>query len=287
MSAFEGPGITALGLAASRAVESGRPDRLIDDPYARALFEAAEADLPMRCDWPAEDEQVTDTEALHLHGSRYIGLRTRHYDDAVVAADQQQVVLLGAGLDTRAFRLELPSGLSLFELDRGPVLDHKAAVMSAVPRCRHVPVPVDLREEWAVALTVAGFDPQAPALFVAEGLVPYLDPEAQVRFAEAIDALSAPGSALELDRIAGDPASPGRLESLSERSGIEMGALIEGGGSDSLPALLGSLGWSVAEQSATDLAARYGRDLANPFGADAAEPPWLETVFTSARRGGP
>ena len=78
--------MTALCLTAARGEETGRPDRLIEDPYARALFEAADADLPMLVDWPEPGDPVSDAEARHLHGSRYIGLRTRFHDDALTAA---------------------------------------------------------------------------------------------------------------------------------------------------------------------------------------------------------
>ena len=79
-----GPGVTALGLAAARSVESGRPDRLIEVSLRPRLFEAADADLPMPVDGGARSG-VSDSEALHLHGSRYIGLRTRFYDDFLTA----------------------------------------------------------------------------------------------------------------------------------------------------------------------------------------------------------
>src|SRR3954451_75299 len=96
-----GPGLTALGLAASRTVESGRPDRLIDDPLAARFLDAIASPVPFPTRWPAPSERPSDREALHLHGSRYIGLRTRYYDDLVVsaaAAHIEQVVLLAAGL---------------------------------------------------------------------------------------------------------------------------------------------------------------------------------------------
>jgi O-methyltransferase involved in polyketide biosynthesis len=53
------------------------------------------------------------TPALQLH----IAIRTRYYDDYLLAAGCRQVVLLGAGLDPRAYRLHWPEGTSLFELD--------------------------------------------------------------------------------------------------------------------------------------------------------------------------
>ncbi len=88
----------------------------------------------MLVDWPEPGRRVSAAEALHLHGSRYIGLRTRFYDDTLLAAVRDgatQGVVLGAGLDTRAFRLELPAYFRLFELDQRGVLDYKDAVLGA------------------------------------------------------------------------------------------------------------------------------------------------------------
>src|SRR5690242_4415889 len=94
-----GPGLTALGLAASRLVESGRPDRLIDDPWADRFLAAVASPVPFPTRWPAPSERPSDQEALHLHGSRYVGLRTRYYDDVLTEATAggiAQVVLLAA-----------------------------------------------------------------------------------------------------------------------------------------------------------------------------------------------
>jgi O-methyltransferase involved in polyketide biosynthesis len=75
----------------------------------------------------------------------------------------RQVVLLGAGLDTRAFRLELPSDLPWFEVDR-PFPAKKALLAAETARCdRRVQSFVD-----------AGLDPSADTLWVAEGLFFYL-----------------------------------------------------------------------------------------------------------------
>jgi methyltransferase (TIGR00027 family) len=285
-----GPGITALGLAAARSVETGRPDRLVADPFARALFEAAGTDLPMLLDWPEDPGAVSPTEALHLHGSRYIGVRTRHYDDQLLAAADagvRQAVLLGAGLDTRALRLERPEGLRVFELDRAGVLDHKAGVLTrlgADDRAR-VPVPTDLAGSWPTAVLAAGLDPAAPTTWIAEGLLPYLPPTARGALLRAVHGLSAPGSTLALDQIAGDPGQGGRLDDLSRRAGMDMAALLAAGESPDLAHTLRTDGWLVDEQTAAAVAARYGRDLADPLGRDAerGEPPWLETVFLTAR----
>ncbi len=289
-----GPGITALGLAAARSVETGRPDRLIEDPFARALFEAAELDLPMRLDWPEAGSAVSETEALHLHGSRYVGLRTRFYDDVLLTAignGAQQGVLLGAGLDARAFRLHLPADFRLFELDQPGVFAFKDAALVAQglePRCSRSAIGLDLREDWPAALKGAGFEPGLPTAWIAEGLIPYLPPQAQSSLMSRVQEVAAPGSFLALDHIAGDPATGDRLRSLSERSGIDMQSLLVGGEGDDLAALLRAKGWEVKEEPTTKLADRYGRDLTDPFTdalttSEASEPPWLDTIFLSAR----
>jgi methyltransferase (TIGR00027 family) len=289
-----GPGITALGLAAARSVESGRPDRLIEDPFARALFDAAGVDLPMLVDWPATGTPISDTEALHLHGSRYIGLRTRFYDDALMVAASNGVaqgVLLGAGLDTRAFRLSPPAGFRLFELDQPDVLGFKDATLAAQgaePRCVRSAIGLDLRGDWPAALKAGGFERSRPAVWIAEGLVPYLAPGAQSGLLSRIHELAAPGSVLALDRISGDPTAGNRLRDLSERSRIDMQSLLARGEGSDLGALLRTKGWEADEEPTTALADRYGRDLSDPFAtaaenSPAPEPPWLDTVFLSAR----
>lgn len=292
-SVFEGASLTALGLAAARSVETGRSDRLIEDPLARGLFEAAGVELPMRLDWPPAGTTPTPPEALHLHGSRYIGLRTRFYDDQLLEATDAglaQVVLMGAGLDTRVYRLALPAELRMFELDRGALLDWKRTQLQrqgAEPRCVVTDVDVDLREDWPAALQAAGHDENRPTLFLAEGLLAYLDPEAQRELAGRVGDLAAPGSRLCADRIAGDPQAGGRLDALSRRSGIDMSALVAAGYSQTLEQVLTGLGWQLQELTTLELAERYGRNLGNPFGgADdgAAEPPWLETRFLLGAR---
>ncbi len=119
--------------------------------------------------------------------------------------------------------------------------------------------------------------PTLPTAWIAEGLLPYLGVAAQADLLRHVDALSAGGSTIALDRIVGDARE--RAAGLSERSGIDMEGLFAGGQSD--PALI--LGWDAREEPAEAVAARYGRSLADPFGRS-AEPPWLETVFMTATK---
>ncbi len=290
---FSGPAVTALGLAAARSVESGRSDRLIEDPLARRLFLAARRDLPMRLDWPDPDEAISTTEALHLHGSRYIGLRTRFYDDALTNAarkDVRQAVLLGAGLDTRAYRLPLRPDLHIFELDQPELLAWKRETihtLGAEPQARVHDVGVDVRDNWISALRQQDFDPSARAIIIAEGLLPYLTPDEQIELLGDVTDIASAGSTFTADRIAGDPHANQRLDQLSQRSGINMRSLIAAGEAQ-LRSALTTLGWDTDEQPVTAIAALHNRDLSDPFAPQnaeaSAEPPWLETTFITARR---
>jgi methyltransferase (TIGR00027 family) len=293
-SITSGPGITALGLAAARSVESARSDRLIEDPFARTLFCSAGSGLAMLVEWPSPDRPLSDTEKLHLHGSRYIGLRTRVYDDILLAASGaglRQAVLLGAGLDTRAFRLELPGDLQLYELDQAGVLSYKDKMFSrngARPRCARAAIASDLRDDLAGALRARGFDAKRPTMWIAEGVLPYLAPGEQAHLLRQVHELAAVGSELAFDTIVGDPVGDGRLRTLSQRAGIDMEALMARGEAPPLASLLSQWGWNVEEQTTAELARRYSRDLSDPFsrtaGDDEAEPPWLNTTFTCAAR---
>jgi len=135
---------TAIGVAYVRAWESSQVDRLFADPYALAFVTAQhrEASTPA-------------VSALAAH----VVLRTRFFDEYLMEAGCEQVVLVAAGLDTRAYRLAWPTGLTLFELDQPAVLTFKQAVLDrerAVPACDRRAVAVDLRLDWADALTEAG-----------------------------------------------------------------------------------------------------------------------------------
>ena len=124
-----GVGETALGAAMLRADESARSDRLFDDPYAGA-FVAAAPDI--FADGP--DPGDPEIERLRLAFTDQLAIRTRFYDDYVLAATRAgctQIVLLGAGLDTRAFRLDWPESVRVFELDLPQVFEFKRAVLDA------------------------------------------------------------------------------------------------------------------------------------------------------------
>ncbi|HMC71670.1 MAG TPA: SAM-dependent methyltransferase, partial [Mycobacteriales bacterium] len=190
---------TALGVARIRAGESVRPDHLFNDPYAAAFVAA----LP---DAYAADKRSDDARAVGARIAMHVVIRTRFYDDYLLAATAhgvRQVVLLAAGLDTRAFRLDWPSGTSVFELDLPDMVEFKEGVLTstgATPTAARRVVPADLTADWAGALTDAGLDPTRPTAWLIEGLLVYLTYGDAARLLATVGDLSAPGSRLSCEQ---------------------------------------------------------------------------------------
>jgi len=199
-------GATALGVAAARAVETAGAYPLIRDEFARPLVSSA---------GPAW-ERLADPELAWLDGDRhgqrvhrlgvdYQAVRTHFFDEYfadAAAAGLRQVVILAAGLDSRAYRLDWPAESTVYEIDQPKVLEYKGDILGsrdAAPTARRCPVSVDLRDDWPAALTAAGFDPARPTAWLAEGLLPYLPSDAQDRLFELFTALSAPGSRVAVE----------------------------------------------------------------------------------------
>jgi methyltransferase (TIGR00027 family) len=183
---------TALLVAAIRAEESERDDRLFDDPFARDL---------------AGDEgraALAAYRATAVHGMvPIIEVRTRFFDEAILlacASGVRQVAVLAAGMDARAFRLAWPEETRLFEIDQLEIIEAKARVLaSAKPRCSRVAIAANLAEDWPKSLEARGFDQRAPTIWLVEGLLQYLEPAAVDPLLARIDALSPSGSVLLYD----------------------------------------------------------------------------------------
>ena len=135
-------------------------------------------------------------------------IRTRFFDDflrrATFEEGAAQVVLLGAGLDTRALRLHWPPGTLVFEVDQPDVLSYKQDLLvgaGAHPSCeRQVYLAADLRRaNWPAQLTKAGFDPSTPAVWLAEGLLFYLPDEAIWTLLAQVSALASRGGLIGFD----------------------------------------------------------------------------------------
>jgi methyltransferase (TIGR00027 family) len=256
-------GETAIGAAMMRADESTRADRLFDDPYA-AAFVAAVPDAFTEGPEPGDPEITAIVEAFRAH----MAVRTRFYDDYLrTACDQrcQQVVLLAAGLDTRAFRLHWRDGVRFFEIDLPEVLSFKDVVLTeqhATPRCTRITVSIDLRDEWPMALIDAGFDVDLPSAWTAEGLLAYLSDDEAVRLLTCVSHLSSPDShlALETARVA-DDATLSHARDLPALDQIT--TMWKGGLQQDATDWLEQHGWRVEKHDRQALSAAYGRPAAD------------------------
>ncbi|MEU8584868.1 SAM-dependent methyltransferase [Streptomyces abikoensis] len=268
-----GVGITALAVAAARAVETSRPDALIADPYALGFVEAARAPVPL----PTTEAEAaaSDGPEYWSEAATYVAVRTRAFDDHFRRAAEvgvTQVVLLASGLDTRAFRLPWPEDAVVYEIDQPLVLDFKLRVLrehGATAGGLHRPVGADLREDWPAALEAAGFDRARPTAWLAEGLLPYLPAEAEERLFQEIHRLSAPGSRLavedfgNLSAASADNAADDSVRTL----GVNVLDLIHTGQRPKPTARLTGLGWNAHDVPATRAATEYGRPLSPKFAA--------------------
>ncbi|GAB3000140.1 SAM-dependent methyltransferase [Amycolatopsis acidiphila] len=260
-----GVGITALAVAAARAVESSRAEPLVEDPYAAAFVRAAQAPMPL----PTRAGELPREDALWERMSLFLGLRSRFFDEYLAEASTagvRQVVILAAGLDSRAFRLDWPDETTLFEVDQPRVLEFKDEVLAeqgAQPRCERRTVAVDLRDDWANALLDKGFDPEQPTAWLVEGLLPYLARDAATRLLDTVHSLSALESTVAIEYVHDpkaaleDPA----VENMLKEFGFDFAALLPDDPHGDPAEQLAELGWAVGDVSGADLAERYGRQL--------------------------
>ncbi|MCV7258483.1 class I SAM-dependent methyltransferase [Mycobacterium shimoidei] len=197
-------GQTALFVATARALEAQKPDPLVVDPFAEVFCRAAGGQWADVLDGKAPEHQLKTAD----FGEAFVNFqaaRTKYFDDyfgRAVDAGVRQVVILAAGLDSRAYRLSWPAGTTIFELDQPAVLDFKREVLTdlgATPHAERREVAVDLRDDWPQALRDNGFDPAKPSAWLAEGLVIYLPAHAQHQLYTGIDGLAGSGSHVAIE----------------------------------------------------------------------------------------
>mmetsp|Transcript_97607 Transcript_97607/g.304060 ORF Transcript_97607/g.304060 Transcript_97607/m.304060 type:complete len:342 (+) Transcript_97607:61-1086(+) len=230
---------SAMMIAWERALESKRPDALFNDPLAAALAGTKGEKLSDDFGGMCKMFDMPDWPEFH---KTWVAVRTRFIDDrikecaAAAAAGTTpfgQVVNLGAGVDTRPFRLECYSAFpnGAIDVDMPVINQGKLKVMaspalgSPKPHCCSVETVdldfLDTERTLATALVRGGaaaavaesagsagpgsaleptpppptrFDPAAPTIFYAEGLIMYLGAAGKVKLIEDVSAVAAPGS---------------------------------------------------------------------------------------------
>lgn len=262
---------TGILVAAIRAKESAREDALFADPFADTLA-GPEGREMLAAAVAAAGEQ----------SSSQIVVRTRFWDEALLRTGIRQVVILAAGMDARAYRLAWPEQTVVYELDQPAVMAAKADLLAGdQPRCRRVPIGVDLADAWPDALESAGFDASAPSVWLIEGLLQYLD-EAAVRILfNRINELSAPGSVLLYDVVGKtlleSPSMAPLLQAMARQGSPWLF------GSDTPGELAERLGWSAVVTDVSEPAIRWNRWHA-PAGPDAPRGYFVEAALAPARR---
>lgn len=262
-------GATATMVAASRAIASQGPDPLLDDPLADPLVRAVGLTPFIRLvdgEVSLDDDPVLNRRTR----SEQMAVRTRFFDNFFLAATEggiRQAVILASGLDTRAYRLAWPAGTVVYEIDQPQVIDFKTTTLAdlgAEPTAERHTVSIDLRYDWPAELRDAGFDVNQPTAWSAEGLLPYLPPEAQDRLFDNITALSAPGSQLATEHIGNQDAfseeSVQRIGERWRRAGFNMnpGDLFYQGERSIVIDYLTGHGWQVTPHPAPELYQRNG-----------------------------
>ena len=288
-------GATATMVAAARAMASAADDPLIDDPWAATLVRAVGLDFFTKMlDGDLDLSQIPNSSPERLRAMiDAMASRTKFFDDHCIdstAAGIRQVVILASGLDSRAYRLPWPTGTVVYELDQPKVIEFKSATLAeagARPTAQRRAIPIDLREDWPSALRAAGFDPSAPAAWLAEGLLIYLPPDAQDRLFDQITALSAPGSTLATEYAPGiidfDADKARELSAPLREHGldIDMAELVYSGERSHVMPYLTETGWQVSGIPRYDLFMRHG--LTPPEVAEDTDP-LGEIVYVSAVR---
>jgi methyltransferase (TIGR00027 family) len=267
----ERPSATAQAVTLYRALEARRPpsQRIVSDEYAELFLTAGSraALRPLVLATP-----LRDLAAQHDLGglSTYVLCRHRFIDEHLLAAlanGVTQVVILGAGYDSRAYRFAAQlAGRPVYEVDLPPLSRRKAAIVAAHPSSfaggsiRRV--EIDFRTQTLESrLDLAGFVRGEPTFVVWEGVVPYLDSAAVDATLTALAALCGSGSVLALDLWdgTGGPGPLAPLRKLGARAIALIGEPVTFGVVPSAAgALLGAHGFAVLDVAdAAALADRY------------------------------
>lgn len=188
--------------AAAVASATGR-----DDALAAVLIDTPEISEVLARSAALIDEVPALAAAHHVIADYQVACSRRFdaYLADAAAAGIRQFVVLGAALDTRAFRLPWPDGAVLYEVDRPDILRYKVTTLTAHgarTRIDRRPAVVYRGMAWPRALWNAGFNHNQPTAWLAEGLLPLPD-SAQDTIMSEIDGLSAPGSRLAFDDALG------------------------------------------------------------------------------------
>jgi len=199
----EKPSLSAAGVAGFRAIEAQKPEseRIVYDPYAYVF-------VPGGIGWPISKWIIESGlyERMAPGAAAFILLRERSIDDflnAQLAGGLQQVILLGAGYDTRAYRIAGIEKTRVFEVDQAATqarkIEQLKKVVNPIPSFVHF-LPVDFNsQELGERLQSAGYDEHAKTLFIWQGVTYFLTRDGVDRTLAFIAEHSGDGSTVIFD----------------------------------------------------------------------------------------
>jgi methyltransferase (TIGR00027 family) len=161
---------TSFWVAYYRAKESERPDAMFRDPYAKLLV-------------GHHGKEISDSMGVTgKYTSFAVITRTVIIDRFIekwISEGVDAVINLGAGLDARPYRMNLPASLPWIEVDYSNIIEHKTKILkNETPRCRLTRIAFDLADEQKRKELFRTLVPEAKkVLILTEGVIPYLSPE--------------------------------------------------------------------------------------------------------------
>ena len=224
-------GYTATIVAAKRVLEQRNPQPLVTDPYALALAGAESGHLLAKWEAVAQNQGIALAEVLAKR-TRYVAVRTRFFDEAIQAfvrsvgakalapqaqvqaqvqtqikpPIQAQVVILGAGLDTRALRLPELAEACCYEVDRPEVLAYKVQCLQTISPVSLVsPVSQSVTAQSATAQSIAAQSATTQPIAAQSATAQSATVQSIAAQSATVQSIAAQG---RLSRIAADLAQP-------------------------------------------------------------------------------
>lgn len=254
---------TAIGPMVLAAVEQYEPvaRRLVDDDLASAFLPAGLRAFTRATRWSVARRlliRATERSGPGLWAN--LTCRKRYIGDKLTQAlpTVDAVVILGAGLDTKAYRLARHSAVPVFEVDLPVNIERKRSVvrgaLGAVPDSVHL-VPVDFEhDDLAAELARHGHRREHRTFFIWEGVTQYLSTEGVASTFEFLSS-AAPGSRLAFTYVRGDfidGTNRYGAESLYRRFRVRSQLWQFGLDPDRVEAFVEPYGWQLVEQAGPD-----------------------------------
>jgi methyltransferase (TIGR00027 family) len=199
---------TAEQMAISRAIETMKPEneRVCYDPYA-IQFLSKKYSLPLKFKF-FRNSITRFIELMFIGHHYYVIARTRFIDDVLassVGAGIRQLIIMGAGFDSRAYRLRQLENIRVYEIDHPDTQNRKKERIKELSGNlpKHVIfIPLDFNtENFMEKLIRSGYDKNATSLFIWEGTTPYLTEHSVDETLTSISKYSCKGGCIVFDYI--------------------------------------------------------------------------------------